>query len=134
MTQYVQPMQERRWYRNRRRGWIAGVCAGLAEYLGVSLFWVRLLVLIPLLSPLMPLMVIGYLIATFVLPEAPTNRFTSQEHEAFWHKANTSPSPTYRSVGYKMDELEARLQQMEAYVTSQEYQVNDGLSKSIREA
>ena len=99
MTHYAQPTHERRWYRNRRRGWIAGVCAGLAEYLGVSLFWVRLLVLVPLLSPLMPLMVIGYLIAIFVLPDAPADRFQSREDEDFWHKANTSPSPTYRSCG-----------------------------------
>lgn len=133
MAQTYQALNERRWYRNRKRGWIGGVCAGLAEYLGVPLFWVRLLVLIPLLSPLMPLLVLAYLIAIFVLPEAPSDRFDSSDHEAFWRKANISPSSTSKAVNFKMQELEQRLQKLEAYITSHEYQVNEGLSRSIRD-
>ena len=36
----------RRLYRNPRRGWIAGVCAGLADYFGVGTCLVRVLVLV----------------------------------------------------------------------------------------
>ncbi len=124
--------RERRWYRNRKRGWVGGVCAGLADYLGVPLFWVRLLILIPLFSPLLPMLAIAYLIAVFVLPELPADQFASREHEQFWRKATNAPSDTCSQVNYSMERLELRLQQLESYVTSHEYQVNEGLSSTIR--
>lgn len=133
MTSELNPSRERRWYRNRKRGWIGGVCAGLADYLGVPLFWVRLLILIPLFSPLLPLLAIAYLIAVFVLPQQPDDQFVNQEHEQFWRKATNAPSDTCSQVNYSMERLELRLQQLESYVTSHQYQVNEGLSRTIRQ-
>ena len=56
----------RRLYRDSRRAWLAGVCAGIADYFGVSPAAVRLLVFLSALFFTFPT-VLGYLVASFVL-------------------------------------------------------------------
>ena len=58
-------------YRSRRSSIIAGVCGGLAEWLGWSPTWVRILfVLISILSVAFPGIVV-YIILWIVMPKNP---------------------------------------------------------------
>jgi phage shock protein C len=58
-------------YRSRRNVMIGGVCGGLAEWLGWSPTWVRLLyILVSILSVAFPGIVV-YLILWVVMPKAP---------------------------------------------------------------
>ena len=58
-------------YRSRRHSVIAGVCGGLAEWLGWSPTWVRLLyVIISILSVAFPGLIV-YIILWVVMPKAP---------------------------------------------------------------
>ena len=58
-------------YRSRRHSIIAGVCGGLAEWLGWSPTWVRLLyVLVSVLSIAFPGIVV-YIILWVVMPKSP---------------------------------------------------------------
>ena len=53
----------RKLYRSRDDRWIAGVCGGVAEYLGVSSALIRILVVLSGVG------ILGYLIAAIVIPE-----------------------------------------------------------------
>lgn len=58
-------------YRSRRNRIIAGVCGGLAEWLGWSPTWVRLLyILISILSIAFPGIIV-YIILWVVMPKSP---------------------------------------------------------------
>lgn len=58
-------------YRSRRYRMLAGVCGGLAEWLGWSPTWVRILfVLISILSVAFPGIIV-YVILWVVMPNAP---------------------------------------------------------------
>lgn len=58
-------------YRSRRHHIIAGVCGGIADWLGWSPTWVRLLfVLISILSVAFPGIIV-YIILWVVMPKAP---------------------------------------------------------------
>jgi phage shock protein C len=58
-------------YRSRRNSMIAGVCGGIAEWLGWSPGWVRLLyVIFSILSVAFPGMVV-YIILWVVMPKSP---------------------------------------------------------------
>ena len=58
-------------YRSRRNAMIAGVCGGLAEWLGWSATWVRLLyILISILSVAFPGLIV-YIILWVVVPKSP---------------------------------------------------------------
>ena len=58
-------------YRSRRNRMIAGVCGGIAEWLGWSPSWVRLLyILISILSIAFPGIIV-YIILWVVMPKSP---------------------------------------------------------------
>ena len=58
-------------YRSRRYRILAGVCGGIAEWLGWSPTWVRLLfILISILSVAFPGIIV-YIILWIVMPNAP---------------------------------------------------------------
>jgi phage shock protein PspC (stress-responsive transcriptional regulator) len=58
-------------YRSRRNSIIAGVCGGIAEWLGWSPTWVRLLyILISILSVAFPGIIV-YIILWIVMPKSP---------------------------------------------------------------
>jgi phage shock protein C len=58
-------------YRSRRHHMLAGICGGLAEWLGWSPTWVRVLyVLVSVLSAAFPGAIV-YLILWVVIPKAP---------------------------------------------------------------
>jgi phage shock protein C len=58
-------------YRSRRHSIIAGVCGGLAEWLGWSPMWVRLLyIVLSILSVAFPGIIV-YIILWIVMPKAP---------------------------------------------------------------
>jgi phage shock protein C len=58
-------------YRSRRHSIIAGVCGGIAEWLGWSPTWVRLLyVIVSVLSVAFPGIIV-YIILWVVMPKSP---------------------------------------------------------------
>jgi phage shock protein C len=112
----------RRLYRNPRRGWIAGVCAGIADYFGVGTCLVRFLVLISLLVFTVPTF-IAYVVAAFVLERRPETMQASREEEAFWRSVRLEPSRTARDLARKFQDMERRLRAAEAKVTSSEFKL-----------
>jgi phage shock protein C len=60
-------------YRSTKDRWIAGVCAGFAEYFGADPSLIRLLwVVVTLLNP--PLGLLVYIIAWIIIPPSPRGR------------------------------------------------------------
>jgi phage shock protein C len=113
----------RRWlYRDPRRAWIAGVCAGIADYFGVSVGLVRFLTFLNALFFTMPTL-FGYIIAALVLQRKPEQLYSSNEEEAFWRSVRLEPSRTARDLLRKFQELERRLRAAEARVTSSEFKL-----------
>lgn len=61
-------------YREPENGWLCGVCAGLARWMGVRTWAVRLaMILILMLAPGMT--ALGYIMATLVLNRRPESRW-----------------------------------------------------------
>jgi phage shock protein C len=112
----------RRLYRNPKRGWIAGVCAGLADYFGLSAGLVRLVTVILLLAFTLPTL-LAYLIAAMVLERRPEAMHASREEEAFWRSVRLEPSRTARDLARKFQDMERRLRAAEAKVTSSEFKL-----------
>ena len=112
----------RRLYRNPGRGWIAGVCAGLADYFGLSVGVVRLATLVLLIAFTLPTF-IAYVIAAMVLERRPEAMHASREEEAFWRSVRLEPSRTARDLARKFQDMERRLRAAEAKVTSSEFKL-----------
>jgi len=112
-----------RLYRDPANGRIAGVCAGLAEYLGVSALLIRIVFIFGLIMFTVPTL-IAYILAGVLLPVVPEGLYASQEEETFWRDVRTDPRDTATRLRHKFRELEAKLAAMERYVTSQEFELN----------
>ncbi len=111
-----------RLYRHTDNGVLRGVCAGLADYFGVSVVTVRVLTLISLfLFP--PATLLAYLIAGFALPPAPDKLFESDEEARFWRDLRTEPSGTFSDLRHRFRGTEQRLRTVESYVTSSGFEL-----------
>ncbi|WP_448190445.1 envelope stress response membrane protein PspC [Azospirillum sp. sgz301742] len=112
-----------RLYRNPRRGYVAGVCAGLADYFGVEPFLVRLAMLIGLIFFTLPLL-IAYIIAALALPPRPEQLYRTEEDEVFWRTVAMKPDRSLAGLAQRFRDVEKRVVGLEAYVASKEYELN----------
>lgn len=119
---HEQEYSRRRLYRDTRRGWLAGVCAGIADYFGLSAGLVRFLTVLGVLF-FPPPTFFAYLVAALALPRKPERLYASEEEEAFWRAVRLEPSRTAHDLTRKFQELERRLRAAEAKVTSSEFKL-----------
>ena len=112
-----------RLWRDRDHGIIAGVCAGIADYVGVEPIVVRLVVVLGLIF-FFPPTIVAYVILAVALRPKPPALYTSPDEEAFWRGVGTAPADTLHSLRRKFTDLEARLGQMESQVASSDFELH----------
>lgn len=114
------PPDPKRLYRNRQERVIAGICSGIADYLG----WDRTLVRLAFVAGLFiagPFTVCTYIVLRFVMPVRPEGLFASEREKSFWQSVNTRPAGTVGDLARKFSDLDQRLAGMERKVTSPTY-------------
>jgi phage shock protein C len=112
-----------RLWRDTDRGIIAGVCAGIAGYIGVEPIVIRLVAVLGLVFFLPPT-IVAYVILALVLRPKPPALYASADEEAFWRGVGTAPADTVHSLRRKFADLEARLGQMESQVASGDFELH----------
>ena len=112
-----------RLWRDTDRGIIAGVCAGIAGYIGVEPIVVRLVAVLGLVF-FFPPTIVAYVILALVLRPKPPTLYASPDEEAFWRGVGTAPADTLQSLKRKFADLEARLAQMEGQVVSGDFELH----------
>jgi phage shock protein C len=119
-----------RLYRDREHAMLAGVCAGIAEYFGLNRKGVRIAtVLLLLLPPFFAFVVVSYVVLAIVLPVKPSNLYETQEQAEFWRGVSNAPSDVFGALSHRFKELNMRLERMEAYVTSREFEIDRELER-----
>ena len=115
--------------RDTRRGKIAGVCAGLSNYFGWRLKWVRILTIVSMFV-FVPLAAIAY-VAAAILMKADNDQveYRDEETERFWRTFSIRPKVTFSELRHRFRALDARVSEIEDAVTSDEY----GLRKEFRD-
>jgi len=108
-----------RLYRNTGRGKIAGVCAGLADYFGVSPFLLRFVAVIALFMFTLPTLVC-YFLAALLIDKAPDYSYQTEAEKEFWRQVRLKPSESLSRLRHRFREQEHRIRNMEAFVTSSE--------------
>jgi len=106
-------------YRSSTQGWIAGVCAGLAESYGQPVWLVRL-IFVTLFLFSGSLAVLLYLAGVVLMERRPDAAAKiPPRRPAFDY--GTPRSARLRQLNERMHALDQRLQSMERYVTSSRY-------------
>ena len=117
-------------FRDKENAILAGVCAGIAEYFGWNRKGVRLLTAIMcVVPPFFPFVIISYIILAIFLPVKPAGLYETEEQAEFWRGVSNAPSDVFGSLSHRFKELNMRLQKMEAFVTSKEFEIDRELSR-----
>lgn len=99
---------------------VAGVCAGIADYWGIDVTLVRVLTVI---SPFIvgPFILLGYFLMAWIAPARPrtiVEREQDPDEKKFWQGVRANPRRSARVVRARFRELDRRLADTEAYLTS----------------
>jgi phage shock protein C len=135
-------------YRDRDRAVLGGVCAGLANFLGFNLRVTRILAFIAFLM-VMPVAVIGYLAAVFLIPSV-SNGDIDGSVETRVRQRSTGSRRTRRKdrkarknqetvdsikstvaadINRRCQSMDERLAELEKHVTSKRFQLDQELSR-----
>ncbi len=116
-----------RWriWRDPEQGWIAGVCAGIADNLGVHPGLVRAAALVGLVFFSVPT-AIGYLALALALKPKPPALFADPAQEAFWRGLRSDPMQSLAALRDRLAALDRRLGRAETLVASDEFELRRG--------
>jgi len=135
-----------RFYRDADRAILGGVCAGLSGYLGFNLKVTRFLAIIACLMA-MPIAVIAYLAAVFLIPSASRLNFDVDAQESIYRrrksrkarkarKRHEEEEPTVAperllkaDIDRRCHSMDERLVRLEKLVTSRRFQLEQELSR-----
>ena len=114
-------MSDRRtkFYLDKRNGKMMGVCAGIADYTGVDVTWVRVGTVLLTIVGGFPWTVIAYFITAWVASNKPTELYDMDpEEERFWQGVRAKPRTTVRDVRSRFRDIDRRLADIETVYTS----------------
>lgn len=128
-------MNKRELYRDPINGKISGVCAGLANYFGIEVWLVRILVISAALLGGSFLVMLIYVALTLMLEKQPPSYEetvkSTQGHKLKskpWQQGQT-PETLLKTIENDFDRLEVQIRDLEAYVTSKRFNFDKEFSK-----
>ena len=130
MNDFYKHKNPHRLFRDKEHAILAGVCAGIAEYFGLNRKGVRLVTfLFMLFPPFFAFIAISYIVLAIVLPVKPNDLYESTEQAEFWRGVSNAPSDVFGAMRHRFRELNHRLEKMEAFVTSREFEIDQELGR-----
>ena len=130
MSNFKKPL-----YRDPKNGKLGGVCAGIAEYFAVEVWIIRLLAISAFLFSGGFLVILAYIAAYFLLSEMPEQREWQQSIYKKQHvkqkawQSGQSAQQILENINQQLNSIENDIEQMEAYVTSFAFKMDDQLNK-----
>jgi phage shock protein C len=106
-----------RFYRDKVNGKFLGVCAGIADYTGVDVMWVRIgAVLLTLMGS--GIVIPAYFVVGFFADKKPAALYGDRQEQRFWQGVRQSPTRTARQVRAQFRDIDRRLAEIESYYVS----------------
>lgn len=113
-TQYYLNKQDAKW---------KGVCAGIADYTGIEVLWVRIAMVLLTLAGGFPWTLIAYALIAWMAPTKPFGLYEGPEDAKFWQGVRTNPKRSTTEVRSKLRDIDRRLADMETHFTSRNTQL-----------
>lgn len=122
-----QPASRTKFYLDKRHGKVMGVCSGIANYTGMDVSLVRIMVVGAVFmsgGSILPL----YFIAGFIADDEPRElALENKEDREFWQGVRQSPTRTARDIRGRLRDIDRRLADIESYITTE----NRSLAREI---
>ncbi|WP_199553760.1 envelope stress response membrane protein PspC [Sandaracinobacteroides hominis] len=113
-------------YLDKREGKFLGVCAGIADYTGFDVLWIRVgFALAAVFGSGFPL--IAYFIIAWVADSKPGSVYAQEdadpEDRRFWQKTRAAPGRSIREVRSSFRDIDRRLRDIELQYTSPQHKL-----------
>lgn len=106
-------------YLDKRNKRFMGVCAGIADYFGWDVIWVRVAAVVLTISGVMSFLPLVYLATAWIAEPKPNALYVEgAEENQFWTQVRVAPKRTIREVRSSFRDVDRRLRDVEAYMTS----------------
>ncbi len=115
------PDGRRTMYRSRN-GMLLGVCRGMAEHMGISVFWLRVAMVVVVLATGLWPGVFFYLLAAVIMKPEPVIVPPDDRAREFYDSYAGSRSLGVSRLKDTFERLDRRIRRMEDIVTSRDYQ------------
>ncbi len=106
---------------DRRNGKLLGVCAGIADYTGFDVLWIRVLTVLTTVFGF-PFPLIAYFVIAWLADNKPNAFYEIEaadpEDRAFWQKTRAAPDQSIRQVRSTFRDIDRRLRDIETAYTS----------------
>lgn len=117
-TQFYLDKQNAKW---------KGVCAGIADYTGIEVMWVRIAMILLTLAGGFPWTLIAYALVAWMAEPKPGGLYVDGADQKFWQGVRSNPRRSTAEVRSKFRELDRRLADIETHYTSR----NTALAQEI---
>ena len=112
-----------KFYKDKQNAKWAGVCAGIADYTGIDVTIVRLAFVLGTVFTGGSVL-LAYWIISWMTPNKPGRLYEkSREDKKFWQGVRANPRRVARDVRSQFRQLDRRLADVEAYVTSSNHRL-----------
>jgi phage shock protein C len=107
-----------KFYLDPQDGKFKGVCAGIADYTGVEVLWVRLATAGLTVIAQQWWIIIAYFVIAWVADSKPNDLYDTPEDAKFWQGVRSNPKRSTTEVRSKLRDIDRRLADMELHYTS----------------
>ena len=104
-------------YRDKHNGKIMGVCAGIADYTGIDVFWVRMAAFLSIFM-LSGTTILAYFVAGVLLNKKPPYLYRDESEQKYWQGVRQSPKRTAREIRAQFRDIDRRLAAVESHYVS----------------
>jgi len=119
-----------KFYLDKQNAKWKGVCAGIADYTGIDVTVIRIGLVVLTFIGGGPWTLVAYWVAAWLAPVKPSElSYETPEQAKFWQGVRASPRRTVRDVRSRFRDIDRRLADVEAYVTSS----NSRLAREIEQ-
>lgn len=113
-----------KFYLDKQNAKWSGVCAGIAEYSGIDVVWIRVAaVMLTVMGSGMTL--IAYFLIAWFADAKPYALYANREEAQFWQGVRSNPSRSTRDIKSRFRDLDRRLADIELYYTSHNKRLAD---------
>jgi len=109
-------------YRDKHNAKLMGVCAGIADYTGINVFWFRIGLVILAISMGWP--ILAYFAAGLLLNKKPPHLYRDASEQRYWQGVRQSPKRTAREIRASFRDIDRRLAAVESHYVSSNPRLN----------
>jgi phage shock protein C len=112
-----------KFYLDKQNAKWKGVCAGMADYAGVDVLFVRIGLVLLTLAGGFPWTLVAYWLMAWMGTPKPIGLYQTEADAKFWQGVRTNPKRSTAEVRAKFRELDRRLADIETHYTSRNTQL-----------